>query len=183
MENTKEEKEKSPITSSHKLKKVKLEPEEEHYNEPVEKQRKHEKGKQIAEHLMRHVTRAEKKLSLNCKSLPKSCLERGHSTDLEYNLVNAEIKQEFDFFPETEELQDFQELEMSKSAEVEEIVGGSSSKDHKYEFKLKNTTFSIDLNRLALDEDHTEFRVEMRDEKDRVKQLQTMIMKLKQESG
>ena len=33
-----EEKGQSPMTSSHKLKKVKLEPEEEHYNEHVEKQ-------------------------------------------------------------------------------------------------------------------------------------------------
>jgi len=70
-----EEKGKSPTTSSHKLKKVKLEPEEEHYNEHVEKQRKDEKDKQIVEHPKRHVTRATKKLSLNSKSLPKSSLK------------------------------------------------------------------------------------------------------------
>jgi len=69
-----------------------LEPEDEHYNEPVEKQRKDEKGKKFVEHLMRHATREEKNLSLNSKSLPKSCLERGHSIDLEDNLVNVEIK-------------------------------------------------------------------------------------------
>jgi hypothetical protein len=56
-----EEKGQSPMTSSHKLKKVKLEPEEEHYNEPVEKQRKNEKGKQIAKHPKRHVTKEKKR--------------------------------------------------------------------------------------------------------------------------
>jgi hypothetical protein len=61
VESTEEEKGQSPVTSSHKLKNVKLEPEDEHYNEPVEKQRKDEKGKKIVEHPMRHVTRAEKK--------------------------------------------------------------------------------------------------------------------------
>jgi hypothetical protein len=181
VESTEEEKGQSPVTSSHKLKKVKLEPEEEHYNEPVEKQRKDEKGKQIAEHPMRHVTRETKNLSLNSKALPKSSLKRGHLTVLEDNLEKVEIKQEFDYFPETEELQDVQEMKISKSVEAEEIVGGSSSKGHKYEFRVKKPKFSIDLNRPALDEDYTEFRIEKRDEKDRVKELQTMIMKLKQE--
>jgi hypothetical protein len=181
VESTEEEKGQSPVTSSHKLKKVKLEHEDKCYNEPVEKQKKDEKGKQIAEHPMRHVTRATKNLSLNSKALPKSSLKKGHSTDLEDNPVDAEIKPEFDHFPETEELQDFQEMKMSKNVEAEEITGGSSSKYHKYEFKVKKPRFSIDLNRPALDEDHIEFRVEMRDEKDRVKELQTMIMKLKQE--
>jgi hypothetical protein len=40
MESTGEEKGQSPITSSHKLKNVKLEPKDEHYNEHVEKQGK-----------------------------------------------------------------------------------------------------------------------------------------------
>lgn len=181
VESTEEEGGQSLVTSSHKLKKVKLEPEDEYYNEPVEKQRKDEKGKQIAKHPMRHVTRAAKKLSLNSKALPKSSLKNGHSTNLEDNPVDVEIKQEYDYFPKTEELQDFQEMKMSKSVEVEEIVGSSSSKYHKYEFKVKKPRFSIDLNQLAPDEDHIEFRVEMRDQKDRVKELQTMIMKLKQE--
>jgi hypothetical protein len=38
VESTEEEKGQSLVTSSHKLKKVKFEPQEEHYNEPVEKQ-------------------------------------------------------------------------------------------------------------------------------------------------
>jgi hypothetical protein len=37
MESTEEEKGQSPVTSSHKLKKVKLEPEDKCYNEPMEK--------------------------------------------------------------------------------------------------------------------------------------------------
>jgi len=70
---------------------------------------------------------------------------------------------------------------MSKSVEAEEIDGGSPSKGHKYKFRFKKTKFSIDLNRPAPDEDYTEFRIEKRDEKDRVKELQAMMMKLKQE--
>jgi hypothetical protein len=128
---------------------------------------------------MRHVTRETKNLSLNSEALSKSSLKRDHLTVLEDNLEKTEIKQEFDYIPETEELQDVQEMKISKSVEAEEIVGGSSSKGHKYEFRVKNPKFSIDLNRPAPDEDYTEFRIEKRDEKDRVKELQTMIMKLK----
>jgi hypothetical protein len=94
------------------LKKVKLEIEDEYYNEHVEKQSKDEKGKQIVEHPMRHVTREAKKLSLNSKSLPKPSLKRCHSTNLKVNPVDVEIKPEFDYFPETEELQDFQVMKM-----------------------------------------------------------------------
>jgi len=56
---------------------------------------------------MRHVTRETKKPSLNSKTLPKSSLKKGHSTEFEDNLVDVEIKPEFDYSPETEELQDF----------------------------------------------------------------------------
>jgi hypothetical protein len=55
---------------------------------------------------MRHVTRATKKLSLNSEALTKSSLKRDHLTVLKDNLEKVEIKQEFDYIPETEELQD-----------------------------------------------------------------------------
>ena len=61
VESTKKENGQSPITSSQNLKKVKLEPEDEYYNELVEKQRKYEKGKQIVENPMTYVTRVAKK--------------------------------------------------------------------------------------------------------------------------
>jgi hypothetical protein len=83
---------------------------------------------------------------LNTKSLPKPSLKKIHSTDLEDNAVDVENKLEFNYFLETEELQDFTEMKMSKSVEVEEIVGGSSSKYHKHKFKKKKPRFSIDLN-------------------------------------
>jgi hypothetical protein len=165
MESTEKEKGQSPVTSSHNLKNVKLELEEEHYNELVEKHRKDEKGKQIGEHPMRHVTRVAKKSSLNSKSLPKSSLKQGHLTFLKDNLEYVEIKQEFDYFPETEEIHDVQEMKISTSVEAEEVVGGSSLKDHNYEFRVKKTRFSIDLNQPTLDEDYTKFRVKIRDEK------------------
>jgi hypothetical protein len=148
-----------------------LELEDEYYNELVKKQRKYEKGNQIAEDPMRHVTREKKNLSLNTKSLPNPSLKKGHSTDLKDNPVDAKIKPKFDYFLETKYLQDFKEMKKSKSVEVEEIVGGSSSKDHKHEFKVKNPRFSIDLNRPTLVEEHPEFIMEMRDEKDMVREL------------
>ena len=102
VESKKEKKGQSPITSSHKWKKVKLEPKDEYHDvDIVEKQRKDEKDKQIAEHPMRHVNRAAKKLSLKSKTLPKSSLKKGHLTDLEDNLVDVEIKLEFNCFLET----------------------------------------------------------------------------------
>jgi hypothetical protein len=103
-------------------------------------------------------------------------------TFLEDNLEKTEIKKEFDYFPETTELKDVQEMQISKGVEVEEIVGGSSSKGHKYEFRVKKPKFSIELNRPAPDEDYTKFRIEKRDKKYKIKELQTMIMKLKQEN-
>jgi hypothetical protein len=116
VESTEEEKVHSLVTSSYKLKKFKLELEEEHYNESMEKHRKNEKGKQIAEHPMRHVTRETKNLSLKYKSLLNSSLKRGHLTVLEDNLEKAEIEQDIDYFPEIEELQDVQEIKRSRSA-------------------------------------------------------------------
>jgi hypothetical protein len=53
---------------------------------------------------MRHVTGETKKPSLNSKALPNSSLKQGHLTVLEDNLEKVEIKQEFHYFPETEEL-------------------------------------------------------------------------------
>jgi len=62
-------------------------------------------------------------------------------------------------------------MKMSENAEEEEIVDGSSSKDHKCEFKIKKPRFSIDLNRPAPVEEHPEFKMKMRDEKDMVREL------------
>jgi hypothetical protein len=36
--------------------------------------------------------------------------------------VDDEIKPEFNYFPETEELQDFQEMKMSKSVEAKRLL-------------------------------------------------------------
>jgi hypothetical protein len=127
VENTEDEKGQSPVTSSHKWKKVKLESKDEYHDvDTMEKQQKDKKGKQIVEHHMRHVTRETKKIRLKSKTLPKSSLKKGRSTDLEDNLVDVEIKPKFNFFPVTEELQNFQEMKMLESVEAEEIIGGSS---------------------------------------------------------
>jgi len=88
------------------LKEFKLEPEEKHYNELVEKifhekQRKNEKGKQIAENLMRNVSRETKNRGLNFEALPESSLKRYHLTVLEENIEKDEINQEFDYIPDT----------------------------------------------------------------------------------
>jgi len=70
---------------------------------------------------------------------------------------------------------------MSISVEAEEIVCGSYSKGHKHEIRVKKTKLSIDPNQPTPYGDYTEFKIEKRDEKDRVKELQGMILKLKQE--
>jgi hypothetical protein len=70
-------------------------------------------------------------------------------------------------------------MRISKSVDAEEVASGSSSKSPKYEFRVKKPKFSIDLNRHAPDEDYTKFKVEKGDEKDKVKELQTMIMTMK----
>jgi hypothetical protein len=61
---------------------------------------------------MKHATRASKNLSLNTKALSNPSMKKGHSTNLEDNPVDAEIKLEFDYFLETNELQYFQEMKM-----------------------------------------------------------------------
>jgi hypothetical protein len=123
---------------------------------------------------MKHVTRYSKKLSINSKTLPKSSLKKGYSTDLENNPFEVEIKSEFDCFLETK-LQDYQRIKMSNNAEVEEIDGSSSYKDYKHDFKFKNPRFSIDLKWSAPVEEHLEFIMEIRDENDRVKELKATI--------
>jgi hypothetical protein len=55
---------------------------------------------------MRHVNREAKKISLKSKTLPRSSLKKDHSTDLEDDPVDVEIKLEFNCFPEIGELQD-----------------------------------------------------------------------------
>jgi len=101
-ENTKEGKEQLWVTSSNKLKEVNLEPEEEHYNELVEKQRNNENGKQIAEHQMRHVTKVTKNLGLNYEYLSKSSLKRDYLAILKENIDKTQIKQDFEYIPEVE---------------------------------------------------------------------------------
>ena len=131
---------------------------------------------------MKHVTKDSKKLSIKSKTLPKSSLKKGYSTDLENNPFEVEIKSEFDCFLETE-LQDSWGIRMSDNAEAGEIDGSSPYKDYKHEFKVEKPRFSIELNRSAPVEEHPEFRMEMRDEKDRVRELQTIIIQLKQEKS
>jgi hypothetical protein len=53
------------MTSSYKGKKVKLEPKDEY--DTMEEQQKDGKGKHVADHPMKHVTRASKKLSIKSK--------------------------------------------------------------------------------------------------------------------
>jgi hypothetical protein len=102
---------------------------------------------------MKHVTRASKKLSIKSKTLPKSFVKKGYSTDLEDNVFETKIKSKFDCFLETN-LQDSQGIIMSDNAEVEEIDGSSYYKDYKHEFKVRKPRFSIDLNRSSPFEEH-----------------------------
>jgi hypothetical protein len=53
----------------------------------------------------------------------------------------------------------------------------------KYEIKLRKPQASIDLNLLSLVEEHPEFRVEARKEKDMVNELRGIIEKLRKEKS
>jgi hypothetical protein len=53
----------------------------------------------------------------------------------------------------------------------------------KYEIKLRKPRTSIDLNLASPVEEHPEFRMETRKEKDRVKELQGIIRKLRKENS
>jgi hypothetical protein len=92
------------MTSSYKGKKVKLEPKDEY--DTMEEQQKDGKGKHVADHPMKNVTRASKKISIKSKTLPKSSLKNDYSIDLENNPFEAEIKSKFDCFLEIE-LEDY----------------------------------------------------------------------------
>jgi hypothetical protein len=123
---------------------------------------------------MKHVTRASKNISIKSKSLPKSSLKKGYSTNLEDNPFEAEIKSEFYYFLEME-LQYSQGIIISDNVEAEEIDGSSYYKDYKHDFKFENHGFSIDLNWSAPVEEHLEFKMEIRDENGRVKELKAII--------
>jgi hypothetical protein len=146
----------------------------------LEEQQRDGKGKQVADYPMKHLTRATKNLGIKTETLPKSSLKEGYSTDLEDDPFEAETKSEFDYFLETK-LQDLQGTKVSDNVEAGEIVGSSSYKDYKHESKGENPRFSIDLNQPAPVKEHPEFRMEIRDEYDRVKELKATIRHLKQE--
>jgi hypothetical protein len=104
----------------------------------MEEQQKDVKCKHVADHPMKRVTRASKTLSIKSKTVPKSYLKKGYSTNLENNPFEAEIKSKFDCFLETE-LQDYHGIKMSDNVEAEEINGSSYYKDYKNDFKIKKS--------------------------------------------
>jgi hypothetical protein len=158
-EDTMEEVERQTLaSSSHRLK-----------EESEEQRKKHEKGKQIAQYSRRPVTRETKRSG----SVPETTLKGTY-------VINDDVKLENDSFPEINQLQDVPETRKSKSTEEEDLSTGFSSK---YEIKLRKPRTSIDLNLPAPVEEHPEFRMETRKEKDRVKELQGIIMKLRQEKS
>jgi hypothetical protein len=129
---------------------------------------------------MKYFPRATKKLGINIETLPKSSLKQGYSTDFEDDPFEAETKLEFDCFLETE-LQYLKRTKVSDNVEVGEVVGSSSYKNYRHESKAEKPRFSIDLNQPAPFKEHFKFRMEIRDEYDRVKELKDTIRHLKQE--
>jgi hypothetical protein len=83
-----------------------------------------------------------------------------------------------DLFPELDQLQDLPETRDSERIEEEDLSIGLSSK---YVIKLRKPQASIDLNLPAPVEEYSEFKVEARKEKDKVKELKSMIKQVKKE--
>ena len=83
-----------------------------------------------------------------------------------------------DIFVEPDQMQDLPETIDSDSTEDEDLSYGLSSK---YVIKLRKPQAAIDLNLPAPVEEYLEFKVKARKEKDRVKELQSMIKQLKKE--
>ena len=132
-------------------------------DETEEKREKSEKGKQIAQCSRRLVTRE----TTRSVSVTESTLKGTYDDEKNYS------------FPERHQLQDVPETIESESTKEEDISIGLSSK---YEIKLKKPQASIDLNLPSPVEEHPEFRVEAKKRKDRIKDLQGIITKLRKEN-
>jgi hypothetical protein len=126
--------------------------------------KKEEKGKQIAEYSRRPVTKATTKSASIFESVFKG-------TDVVYDDID-------DLFAEPDQMQDLSETRDSDSTEDEDLSSRLSSK---YVIKLRKPQAAIDLNLPAPVEEYPEFKVKARKEKDRVKELQSMINQLKKE--
>jgi hypothetical protein len=126
--------------------------------------KRQEKGKQVAQYSRRPVTRATTKSTSISEYVFKGT-----------NVVYDDID---DLFAEPDHMQDLPETIDSDSTEDEDHSSGLSSK---YMIKLRNPQAAIDLNLPAPVEEYPEFKVKARKEKDRVKELQSMINQLKNE--
>jgi hypothetical protein len=128
--------------------------------------KKQEKGKQIAQYSRRPMTRETTKSDSVSESVFKG-------TDAAYDDIN-------DLFSEPDQMQDLPETRDSDSTEDEDLSYGLSSK---YVIKLRKPQAAIDLNLPTPVEEYPEFKVKARKEKDRVKELQSMIKQLKKEKA
>jgi DNA polymerase sigma len=128
--------------------------------------KRQEKGKQIAQYSRRPVTRETTKSTSISESVFKG-------TDVVYDDKD-------DLFAEPDQMQDLPETRDSDSTEDEDHSSGLSSK---YMIKLRKPQAAIDLNLPAPVEEYPEFKVKVRKEKDRVKELQSMVKQLKKEKA
>jgi hypothetical protein len=134
-----------------------------HKNEKESKdlRKKQEKGNQIAQYSRRPVTRETTKSASIFEFVFKG-------TDAVYDDRD-------DLFAEPDQMQDLPKTRDYDSTEDEDISSGLSSK---YVIKLRKPQAAIDLNLPAPIEEYPEFKVKARKEKDRVKELQSMIKQL-----
>jgi len=92
--------------------------------------------------------------------------------------IDAVNDERNDLFLELDQLQDLPKTKDSESTDEEDLSIGLSSK---YVIKLRKPQALIDLNLHDPVEEYPEFKVEARKQKDRVKELQSMIKQLNKE--
>jgi hypothetical protein len=128
--------------------------------------KRQEKRKQVAQYSRRPVTRA----STESTSISESVFK---GTYVVYNDID-------DIFAEPDQMRDLPETRDSDSTKDEYYSSVLSSK---YMIKLRKPQAAIDLNLFAPVEEYPEFKVKVRKEKERVKELQSMVKKLKKENA
>jgi hypothetical protein len=128
--------------------------------------KRQEKGKQVAQYSRRPVTRETTRSTSKSESVFRGTGVVSDDKD--------------DPFAEPDQIPDLPETRDSDSTEDEDHSSGLSSR---YRIKLRKPQAAIDLNLPAPVEEYPEFKVKVRNEKDRIKELQGMVKQLKKEKA
>jgi hypothetical protein len=123
-----------------------------------------EKGKQVAQHSTGPITRATTRLS-RVEALFKG---------------TGRIYENKDYHPvDSDQIPDIPEAMDSDSSDDDHSSGLAS----RYQIKLREPKVAIDLNKPAPAEEFPEFKVKVRSDKEKIKELQRMVKQLKKEKA